>query len=306
MTVLFFIHSLSNSAGTERITCDLANLLAEHGYGVQIISLVDDMQSFFPLNEQIKQFSLKNISSIKGNRITAARQLRRLLKTERPDVLINVDTAMVQISSLAMPQTLGIRTITWEHFSLMGGILQKAKRYLAALTSTLVVLTEADKKNYPPLLRARLQVIPNFSRLNREGHRAKTDTKTVVAIGRLVPAKGFELLIQAWAKVVPGYAGWICEIWGEGREDYKQRLEKLRGEVGLTSELLQLKGATKDIAQVYEKASQYVCSSLQESFGLSIIEAQSYGGPVISFDCPCGQQRSYTLVWMDCWSRMAR
>lgn len=58
MKISFIISSLSNTGGTERMTCLMANELDLHGYDVSIISLTGSANSAFELNRKVSCLSL--------------------------------------------------------------------------------------------------------------------------------------------------------------------------------------------------------------------------------------------------------
>ena len=60
---------------------------------------------------------------------------------------------------------------------------------------------------------------------------APRSQKTVLAMGRLVAAKGFDVLLHAWHKVVRQVPDWQLVIHGDG-EEYSA-LVALIGELGL-------------------------------------------------------------------------
>jgi hypothetical protein len=53
MKICFFIGSLSNIGGTERITISLANRLTMEGYEIVIISLSTKREIFFDIDKRI-------------------------------------------------------------------------------------------------------------------------------------------------------------------------------------------------------------------------------------------------------------
>ena len=82
----------------------------------------------------------------------------------------------------------------------------------------------------PAAIQARGRVIPNpvdppAATPERAGSRV------VVAVGRLVDQKGFDLLLRAFATVARAHPDWRLLIWGEGPE--RARLEALRDELDL-------------------------------------------------------------------------
>lgn len=114
---------------------------------------------------------------------------------------------------------------------------------------------------------------------------SKMDTKVVLAVGRLDPQKGFDLLIKSWAMVNAKHPDWALKIVGDGRE--KDRLQELIAESGL-KQSVNIEPSTSNVFLKFAEASLFVLSSRYEGFGLVVVEAMSAGLPVIAFDCQTG------------------
>jgi glycosyltransferase involved in cell wall biosynthesis len=139
-------------------------------------------------------------------------------------------------------------------------------------------------ESFPPRIRRRGRVIPNPVDLTPTAI-PRRDTRRVVAVGRLVHQKGFDLLLQAFARIAPTHPEWSLTIWGEGPE--RAALEALRAGLDLAGSV-KLPGLTERPGQWVEAADMFVLSSRYESFGNVITEAMAAGLPVIAFDCPWG------------------
>ena len=145
-----------------------------------------------------------------------------------------------------------------------------------------VVLTEEDRLAWPEL--KNICVIPDPLPFTPQRVSPLTD-KRVIAVGRYVYQKGFDLLLKAWAQVEKEFPDWELSIFGEGdRTPYVKLMEGL----GIHPENCHLETRSSDIENEYCHSSLFVFSSRFEGFGMVLVEAMACGLPVVSFDCPCG------------------
>lgn len=97
----------------------------------------------------------------------------------------------------------------------------------------------------------------------------------VLAVGRIVPLKRFERLLEACLRLAPGFPGLRLCLLGEGGEDLRQMADGSgRGEI------LQIV-TTDDVSPYLAATDVYVSTSSTESFGLSNLEAICAGVPSI-------------------------
>jgi glycosyltransferase involved in cell wall biosynthesis len=101
----------------------------------------------------------------------------------------------------------------------------------------------------------------------------------VLAVGRLVPAKGFDVLLQAWQHVDANLV-----IAGDG-PDHGALREMLDGSPEL-SKKVQLLGHRDDVPELIGGADFLVISSRKEGFSYVFNEALLLAKPVVSTDVP--------------------
>lgn len=106
----------------------------------------------------------------------------------------------------------------------------------------------------------------------------------VLALSRIHPKKGFELLIESFAvlKNQGLFSDWRLVFAGDGDAEYVNQLKNLAQQRGLngTAQFIGwLDGDRKHAA--LKGASLLVMPSYQENFGISLIEAMAYGVPVL-------------------------
>lgn len=144
-----------------------------------------------------------------------------------------------------------------------------------------VVLSQEDKDKWTEL--DNVLVIHNPLSFYPEQISSCTN-KRVIAVGRYMPQKGFDLLIDSWKIVSSKHPDWILSIYGDGmREELQHQINSLN-----LQDTCILEPSVANITDKYQESSIFVLSSRFEGFGMVIIEAMACGLPPVSFACPCG------------------
>lgn len=104
----------------------------------------------------------------------------------------------------------------------------------------------------------------------------------ILAAGRLTHAKGFDLLIPAFASVVKEYPAATLTLCGAGPD--REALLALALREGVQDKV-RLTGYVSDIRPYLDASRLFVLSSRREGYGAVILEALAAGRQVITTDC---------------------
>jgi len=107
------------------------------------------------------------------------------------------------------------------------------------------------------------------------------DTYVIGALGRLDPNKRVDLTMEAAAPML----GERCKILVIGRGEDQARLEAAAQRLGVTEHVI-FGGYQSDTTAMLAAFDLYVAASVQETFGLSVLEALASGLPVLYTTCP--------------------
>lgn len=278
MRINFIINSLKNRSGSERVACILANQLVEElKYEVTIINRdADYTEVAYALNPQIR------VKKITGSQYHFYKGLVSFIAQEKPDTVIVHNMGKLSLLCALIPKIK--KLVTLEHVSFISRpkIVQIVSKIFYKRIDQVVTLTNRDK-DYFNEFHGNVVVIPNFSPFPVANMVNRTQ-KQIVAIGRLTDQKNYIHLLKAWRKIFDQLPEWQLSIFGEGEH------EALLNEYIQSNAIgnVHLKGATSDIKSVYEASSFFVMSSKYEGLPMVLIEAQSFGLPIISYDCPNG------------------
>jgi len=108
---------------------------------------------------------------------------------------------------------------------------------------------------------------------------SKGEGSRIVAAGRLVPAKGFDALIDAAALLAARNVRFTLDIFGEGPLGDTLMAQIGRHRLG---NQVRLAGGTDALADELATADLVVSSSRREGFGNVIVEAMAVGTPVLA------------------------
>lgn len=181
--------------------------------------------------------------------------------------------------------------------ALMGRFYPRADRLVAASQG----VAEDLRRRFPGC-DDRLQVIYNAG-FDDDGTptapqgmlRRRPEAPLLVACGRLVEQKGFDLLLDAVARLPQGRLpqGRLPQdrlpphLWILGEGPARSKLERRARRLGL-GERLWMPGFLPDPRPYMALADVFVMPSRWEGFGNVLVEAMACGVPVVASDCPSG------------------
>ena len=297
--VLLLCDRLDVSGGVERFVCALANHLVDEGLDAAVGSVDSVREDIrYPLKPQVRVLTgdrKQPVAEEGGSRLTRTwrlartqwrigRSLNRIIRAERPDVIV-LNGLTTACSVLALDRRFAARTICCDHnhFSARSMLWQRLRAWLYPKVAAVVSLTQVDAGRFR-MLNARTEVIYNASGLRGDEPRLVNEP-IVLAVGRHVAQKGFDLLVRAWAEVAPAMPGARLRIVGDG--PLRAAHEQLARELGVSNTIEWL-APTREIERLYRDAAVFVLSSRYEGMPLALLEAQALGVPAVSFDCPTG------------------
>jgi glycosyltransferase involved in cell wall biosynthesis len=130
---------------------------------------------------------------------------------------------------------------------------------------------DTDQLGFDPAARERV----------REQFGIAPDTYVIGALGRLDPNKRVDLTMEAARPLL----GERCKILVIGRGEDQGRLQDAAERLGVADHVI-FGGYQSDTTAMLAAFDLYVAASVQETFGLSVLEALASGLPVLYTTCP--------------------
>src|SRR4029079_10367783 len=284
------------AGGAERMMAILTRAWAERGWHIELVLTLakpTDAQ-FFEADPRVRLHYLDLYKPSRGllqaarANVRRVRGLRPAIRATRPDAVLAF-TVETNVLTILATLGLGVPVVVEEHIFAEWPPLSRSWRLMRLLSyplaSSVVALTPSALATLglargrrgrvvrTPFLPAPPEPIP------------AARPPVIVAMGRLVPQKGFDMLIDAFAPLARRHPDLSLEIWGEGPE--RSRLERRRDDLGLAGRV-RLPGTTTEPHAAIGRAGVFVMSSRREGFPMVLGEAMASGVPWVSCDCRSG------------------
>jgi N-acetylgalactosamine-N,N'-diacetylbacillosaminyl-diphospho-undecaprenol 4-alpha-N-acetylgalactosaminyltransferase len=289
--IIFLINSLTGG-GAERVMCTLLrHSEAERSAFDMTLALLDDEPAAYAPPDWLEVRQLDGRKSA----LHSGLSVRRLFKEIQPDVTLSFLTRanVANVVNARCPCIISERANTAAHFG--SGIAARAARELVRTTypraDRIIAVSEGVAHGLSAdfgIAAEKIVAIPNPIDLAMIEARAgealgvNVDGRYILAAGRLVKSKNFEMLIRAFAAAEPG---WKLVIVGEGPD--REALMALAAELGVGERVL-LPGFVANPYPLMRDAELFVLSSNAEGFPNALVEAMALGVPVIAANCASG------------------
>ena len=295
MKLCFFIDDITHTGGIERVISLLCSQFVINHKDLEI-EIVSQFRSSETLAYDFKGVKITYLSDkdydakphspqrmfrILGNVF----KVRRHFKSNNYDLVVGQsypNNILLYLAGVDMSKVIAAEHVYYDYY---GSFLKKIRLHIYRKCCKVAVLTTKDKvcydRYYPS---GHTCVIPNPVVLT-ETYESSLDSKVAIAVGRIQYQKGFDTLVEVFQRVHKKHPDWTVNIYGDG--NLRSELEKQISEAGLNG-VINLMGRSNEIYKKLRDASFYIMSSRFEGFPMVLIEAQSQGLPIVSFDCPNG------------------
>jgi len=295
---LLIVISHLGHGGTQRVVCNLANALAAQGFRVHILLTKRASNNALALDSAVDVENLdyhppkRTVAHLAGL-YAMGRWLPKLRARIRaigaPCVVSFIRPTNVKVLAACLGLE-GQRVVVCDrndprrqplgfHWMLLSRLLYRTADLVTCnskgVLEALVPYVEGD----------RLRFLPNILTEAPAGQAASFDGPAILSAGRVVPQKGYDVLIEAFAAAGEKLAGWRLVILGEGPE--QQNLQALAERLGVADRLA-WPGHVPDPFAYYRAAAIFALTSRYEGMPNALMEAMNCGLPCIVSDASPG------------------
>lgn len=288
MEIIFLINNIQLGGGGERVCINLANAFSTKGYNIRIISISGEKSNNILFNLDTKvNVEYFNINSKKNkllSKLKAIYLLNKKLKRSEKSLILGIGTYPSILIGLIINKG-QIKTVGCMHgsYSALSLFWRTLTKMIFPKLNVIVSLTLHDEKILKSINK-NVRVIHNSTQYLR-GEKALLINKNILALGRLSDEKDFFTMIDIFGKFNEEEQDWTLTIRGAGPLEEKLISYLNKKEL---SEKIFLLPPTQHVEKEFLNSSMLLLTSKNEGFPMAIVEAQTFGVPVISYDCLTG------------------
>ena len=258
--------------GAERLFVDLVGVLVNMGHDVLAICQPDSEAEY--VLKDISGINIKTVKTFSTRDPFAWRTVASKIQQHDSDIVQSHLSRGTYLAGKACKQLNKPLVVTLHDYI----DLKYYKNVTKFIPATKDQVEYLGQKGIPE---GRIELIPHFSHLDpvTEPSFSKNDTLVFACYGRMVHKKGFHVVLNAFKKLTEINIKATLHIGGDGPES--KNLKRLCKELGL-AEQVKFVGWIKDIETFLKSVEVFVLPSLDEAFGIAVLEAMAMGKPIIS------------------------
>lgn len=257
--------------GIEQAFVDYCEGLRDRGHQVTAIAYPGSVTHHQLLTLSIPVVTLRNISEWD---FFAVRRLRRQLQALRSDIIIAHANRAYVLASRANRDKFPLVGVAQNYST------RRFKNAKAMFTTTHDLIRHLHTQE--GIDEGRIFHIPNMVRCHElPPHNERNRPPVIGTMGRFVAKKGFDIYIEALRLLKDKGHMFTAVLGGDGAEG--DRLKAQARKAGL-AEILTFPGWIQDKRQFYSHIDIFCLPSLHEPFGIVLLEAFTFGAPVVATD----------------------
>ncbi len=298
--VHFGKYYLPDNGGIEIVTASLASGAASFGHEVSVVCFKKTPNKSQDLIDGVHVFRAPISILLASQPIGFKYFFQSLSVAKNADLIhLHVPNMLGALCALFISPKIKL-LVHWHSDVINKGFLGKILRPLESallrrancIVATSQVYADASKALAP--FRNKISVVPigisdknhqgSSSSLSSQLYERVNNKRIVLSVGRLVPYKGFAVLIEA-AKHLPKDAVVLIVGVGPLQKAFQEAVEKagVADRVVLTGRL-----DDSELNAIFQRATLYCLPSINraEAFGVVLLEAMAFGLPIVSSDIP--------------------
>lgn len=277
-----------NWGGVETVTDTIARGTSDYGLDVSVVCF--DKKSNETIENGVRIVRCKELLK-PASQPLGIKYFGTCLKLgRRADIIhLHAPNMLAALAAVLLPRKTHI-VLHW-HSDVVGkGMIAKLtrplERSMIAVSTRIICTSQKYADSSKPLskVRDKIRVVPIGILDHTDARLEDTDVPMILSIGRLVPYKGFEVLVAACKNI---HASAKCLIVGDGplRGDLQNQITAagMQGRVCLLGQV-----DDTELAKLLKSATLYCMPSIErsEAFGVVLLEAMSHGIPVVATNIP--------------------